>query len=95
MFKINEIQSLMPDWWTFGATVFSGIITALATMAAVIYTNRKNNAQMKKQEEKYALERKEQFQQSNYVVLKPTLLLMTRFGLLGYVFKSVIMQSRE
>lgn len=82
MFKINEIQSLMPDWWTFGATVFSGIITALATMAAVIYTNRKNNAQMKKQEEKYALERKEQFQQSKYVVLKPTLLLMTLFGLL-------------
>ena len=82
MFSMNEMQYLVPDWWTFGATIFSGIITALATMAAVIYTNRKSNAQMKKQEEKYALERKQQFQQSNYVVLKPTLLLMTLFGLL-------------
>ena len=76
------MQSLGPDWWTFGATIFSGVITALTTMAAVIYTNRKSNAQLKKQEEKYALERKEQFQQSKYVVLKPTLLLMPLFGLL-------------
>lgn len=51
-------------------------------MGAVIYTNQKSNAQLKKQEEKYALERKEQFQQSKYVVLKPTLLLMPLFGLL-------------
>lgn len=76
------MQSLGPDWWTFGATIFSGVITALATMAAVIYTNRKSNAQLKAQEEKYALERKQQFQQSKYVVLKPTLLLMPLFGLL-------------
>lgn len=82
MFKITELQSLGPDWWTFGATIFSGVITALATMGAVIYTNQKSNAQLKKQEEKYALERKEQFQQSKYVVLKPTLLLMPLFGLL-------------
>ena len=51
-------------------------------MAAVIYTNRKSNVQLKAQEEKYALERKQQFQQSKYVVLKPTLLLMPLFGLL-------------
>lgn len=82
VFGINEIQNLGPDWLSIGATVFSGIITALATMGAVIYTNFKNNAQIKKQEEKYALERKEQFQQSKYVVLKPTLLLMPLFGLL-------------
>ena len=82
VFKINELQSCGPDWWTLGATILSGIITALATMGAVIYTNRKSNAQLKKQEEKYALERKEQFQQSKYVVLKPTLLLMPLLGLL-------------
>ena len=76
------MQSLGPDWWTFGATIFSGIIAAFATMAAVIYTNRKSNAQLKEQEEKYARERKQQFQQSKYVVLKPTLLLMPLFGLL-------------
>lgn len=51
-------------------------------MAAIIYTNRKSNVQLKAQEEKYALERKQQFQQSKYVVLKPTLLLMPLFGLL-------------
>ena len=82
MFKINKIQLLGPEWWAFWATIFSGVITALATMGAVIYTNHKSNAQLKKQEEKYALERKEQFQQSKYVVLKPTLLLMPLFGLL-------------
>lgn len=82
VFKINEMQSLGPDWQTFGATIFSGVITVLATMAAVIYTNRKSNVQLKAQEEKYALERKQQFQQSKYVVLKPTLLLMPLFGLL-------------
>lgn len=64
----------------FGATIFSGVITALATMAAVIYTNKKSNAQLKEQEEKHALERKQQFQQSKYVVLKPTLLLTPLIG---------------
>lgn len=82
VFKITELQLLGTDWWTFGATIFSGVITALATMGAVIYTNQKSNAQLKKQEEKYALDRKVQFQQSKYVVLKPTLLLMPLFGLL-------------
>ena len=62
--------------------IFSGVITVLAAMAAVIYTNQKSNAQLKAQEEKYAFERKQQFQQSKYVVLKPTLLLMPLFGLL-------------
>lgn len=81
-FKIIELQSLGPDWWTFGATIASGVLTAVATMGAVIYTNRKSNAQLKMQEEKYALERKQQFQQNKYVVLKPTLLLMPLFGLL-------------
>lgn len=79
---INEIQNLCSDWWMFGATIFSGVITALATMAAVIYTNKKSNAQLKEQEEKHALERKQQFQQSKYVVLKPTLLLTPLIGLL-------------
>lgn len=82
MFTITELQSLGPDWWTFGATIASGVLTAVATMGAVIYTNRKSNAQLKMQEEKYALERKQLFQQNKYVVLKPTLLLMPLFGLL-------------
>ena len=63
-------------------TLLAGIITALSTIGAVIYTNIKSNTQLKKQEEKYALERKQQFQQSKYVVLKPTLLLMPLFALM-------------
>lgn len=29
------------DWWTFGATIFAGILTALMTYIAVVYTNKK------------------------------------------------------
>lgn len=66
----------------FWATIFSGVISALGTIVAVVYTNYKSNIQLKKQEEKYASERKEHFQQSKYVVLKPILLLMPLYGLL-------------
>ena len=42
----------------------------------------KKQRSIKRTRRKYALERKQQFQQSKYVVLKPTLLLMPLFGLL-------------
>ena len=29
------------DWWIFGATIFSGLLTATATLVAVIYTHKK------------------------------------------------------
>lgn len=36
---MNEIVYVATDWWGFGATLATGILTAIATMAAVIYTN--------------------------------------------------------
>lgn len=65
----------MTDWWSVGATIFSGIITAIATMGAVIYTNYRTKKQLKEQQERYEKERTEQFKQSKYVVIEPTLLL--------------------
>lgn len=33
--------AIATDWWTFGATIFAGILTALMTYIAVVYTNKK------------------------------------------------------
>lgn len=65
------------DWWGFGATLAAGALTAVATMAAVIYTNSRTKKQLKEQEAKFENERKEEFKRNKYVVIKPTLLLTT------------------
>ena len=67
----------MTDWWGFAATVFSGIITAAATIIAVVYTNRKTKQQLIAQEEKFAAERKKQNKLGKYVVIKPSYQLTT------------------
>lgn len=72
---MNGLIYDMTDWWSVGATIFSGIITAIATMGAVIYTNYRTKKQLKEQQERYEQERVEQFKQSKYVVIEPTLLL--------------------
>ncbi|MBR2554920.1 MAG: hypothetical protein IKE94_08695 [Aeriscardovia sp.] len=41
----------MIDWLGFSATLFSGVITAIATIIAVVYTNRKTKQQLIAQEE--------------------------------------------
>ena len=48
----------MTDWWGAGATLLAGIITAIATIIAVVYTNRKTKQQLIAQEEKFAAEQK-------------------------------------
>lgn len=73
----NEIIHVATDWWTVGATLFAGVLTAIATMAAVIYTNSRTKKQLKEQETKFENERKEEFKHSKYVVIKPTLMLTT------------------
>lgn len=73
----NEIIQVATDWWTVGATLFAGILTAIATMAAVIYTNCQTKKQLKEQETKFEDERKKEFKHSKYVVIKPTLMLTT------------------
>lgn len=67
----------MTDWWGFAATVFSGIITAAATITAVVYTNRKTKQQLIAQEEKFAAEQKKQNRLAKYVVIKPSYQLTT------------------
>lgn len=79
---MNEIVYVATDWWGFGATLVAGILTAIATMAAVIYTNSRTKKQLKAQEIKFEKERKEEFKRSRFVVIKPTLMLTTFTGLL-------------
>lgn len=71
----NEIiptaTTIATDWWIFGATIFGGILTALATMWAVIYSNKKTREQIYEQNIKNERERKEQNKLEKMVVIKP------------------------
>ena len=78
----NDMIHVATDWWGFGATLVAGILTAIATMAAVIYTNNQTKKQLKEQNIKFENERKEEFKRNKYVVIKPTLLLTSFTGLL-------------
>lgn len=79
---MDEIVYVATDWWGFGATLLAGILTAIATMAAVIYTNSRTKKQLREQEIKFENERKEEYKRSKFVVIKPTLMLTTFTGLL-------------
>ncbi len=79
---VDEIVYVATDWWGFGATLLAGILTAIATMAAVIYTNSRTKKQLREQEIKFENERKEEYKRSKFVVIKPTLMLTTFTGLL-------------
>ena len=47
---MDEVVYVATDWWGFAATLVAGVLTAIATMAAVIYTNSKTKKQLKEQE---------------------------------------------
>ena len=79
---MNEIVYVAADWWGFGATLVADVLTANATMAAVIYTNSKTKKQLKEQEIRFENEQKEEYKRSRFVVIKPTLMLTTFTGLL-------------
>ena len=82
MIIVDEVVYVATDWWGFAATLVAGILTAIATMAAVIYTNSRTKKQLKEQEVKFENERKEEYKRSKFVVIKPTLMLTTFTGLL-------------
>lgn len=82
MVTMSEIVYVATDWWGVGATLLAGVLTAIATMAAVIYTNSRTKKQLREQEIKFENERKEEFKRSKFVVIKPTLMLTTFAGLL-------------
>ena len=50
---MDEIVYVATDWWGFAATLVAGILTAIATMSAVIYTNSRTKKQLKEQEVKF------------------------------------------
>lgn len=79
---MSNLIHIATDWWSVSATVFSGIITAVATMGAVIYTNYRTKKQLVEQEVKHKKEQIEQFKIQKYVVIKPILLLNTFTGIL-------------
>ena len=39
--ELNKTAKTLTDWWSFGATVFAGVLTAIVTYGAVWYTNKK------------------------------------------------------
>lgn len=80
-----SVIHIATDWWSIGATILSGIITAVTTLGAVIYTNYRTKKQLGEQEEKHRKEQMEQFKMQKYVVIKPTLLLNSFVGILDKI----------
>ena len=66
---------MLTDWWSFGATIFVGILTAIATYGAVWYTNKKTI-------ELYEKDKKYQNKQNNMVIIKPTIKFCSFFGII-------------
>ena len=73
---------VITDWWAIAATIISGILAAVATLGAVLYSNNQTKKQLIQQENKFAEERKEQYKRSKYVVVRPSLLLASFDNLL-------------
>lgn len=82
---MNCVIHIATDWWGIAATIFTGVITAIATMGAVIYTNYRTKKQLVEQEEKHRKELIEQFKLQKYVVIKPTLLVNSFVGILDKI----------
>ena len=73
---------VITDWWAIAATIISGILAAVATLGAVLYSNNQTKKQLIQQENKFAEERREQYKRSKYVVIRPSLLLASFDNLL-------------
>lgn len=43
---MSNIVHIATDWWEISATIFSGVITAVAIMGVVIYTNYRTKKQL-------------------------------------------------
>lgn len=73
----NEIVTITTNCWEIGAIFLSGILTAISTFGAVIYTNYRTKQQLKEQEDKFEKVRDEEFKQSKFVLIRISLLLQT------------------
>lgn len=78
MYTIN----INTDWWIFGATIGAGILAALATWFAVVYTNKKNS-------EIYERGRIVQEKANAMVILKPTI----KFCTFGKIIEDLILYN--
>ena len=64
--NIETITNTTTDWWMFGATLGTGILTAIVTYIAVVYTNKKTV-------ELYEKDKIYKNRRDNMVVIKPTI----------------------
>ena len=74
---LNEIISLPSECWSSIATLIAGLLTAIATFGAVIYTNNRTKQQLKDQAIAFEKTRKEEFKQNKFVLIKLSLMLQT------------------
>lgn len=84
----NQIIQISTDWWMFGAGIFAGVVTALSTLGAVIYSNRKTIQQLRIQKEEHEKEKLESFKSSKMVIVKPALRCVTFMDVLDEMVSS-------
>lgn len=77
-----EIIYISTDWFMISATIIAGIIMAITTMYAVIYTNKKTIRQLNDQKLQYEKEKQEQNKLDKMVVVKPVHMLNDFSGIL-------------
>lgn len=96
-----ENTSVLVDWWMFGATLFSGTITAVATIGAVVYTNNRTKKQLVEQEQKFSQERKEENRQNKFITIQHKTLLKTFNNLLDRLiidndyYRSILFSGKD
>jgi len=73
--KVAEVVAVATDKWIFWATILAGFFTALATLGAVIYTNKKTA-------ERYEKDKILQNKADKMIVIQPQLLFKTFGGIL-------------
>ncbi len=64
--NMETITNTITDWWMFGATLGTGILTAIITYIAVVYTNKKTV-------ELYEKDKTYKNRRDNMVIIKPTI----------------------
>lgn len=64
--NIETVTNAITDWWMFGATLGTGILTAIITYIAVVYTNKKTV-------ELYEKDKTYKNRRDNMVIIKPTI----------------------
>ena len=84
--KMESIKVIMDtDWLMFFATISSGILAAIATLIAVMISNRETRKQLKQQQDQHKRELEEQHRANKFVTIKPTIILSSFYDLLDRI----------